>query len=207
MTGTPSKAKREAPSARRARIIEEAIRVIGRGGYHAFTVQEMALRSGLTCAGLLYHFGSKGGLLLAVLKEFETREAKLMAPLVRAAEQDPGSPQAKAALLQFLRTMAVRMREQPHVGRLIMMLQTESIDPSHPAHLWWQARESAVLELFMRLIAPYTSAPRETALLMFAMLDGLGEHWMRQEQAFDLVAMWDAALAALLPEVTRPAPG
>ena len=44
---------------RRARILEAATEIIGVRGYHAFVLQDLAKRCGLTNGGLLYHFTSK----------------------------------------------------------------------------------------------------------------------------------------------------
>jgi len=47
------------PEVRREQILEEAISILGRLGYHGFTIHELAERCGLSNAGLLYHFPSK----------------------------------------------------------------------------------------------------------------------------------------------------
>ena len=51
---------------RRARILDETLRIVSERGYHGFGIQELAERCGLTKPGLLHHFGSRGELLLAI---------------------------------------------------------------------------------------------------------------------------------------------
>ena len=69
---------RNDPEVRREQILDEAIRIIGQRGYYGFTVQELAQRCGLTNGGLLYHFGSKEQLLIAVLEERNRRNAEIV---------------------------------------------------------------------------------------------------------------------------------
>jgi len=69
MRQATQKAAREEPSLRREQILDETIRILGEQGYHGFTIQELAKRCGLSNAGLLYYFGSKDLLLIAVLDE------------------------------------------------------------------------------------------------------------------------------------------
>jgi AcrR family transcriptional regulator len=193
-------ASRDDQDSRRAQILDEAIRIVGERGYYGFTVQELAQRCGVSNAGLLYHFSTKDILLLAMLEEFERRERAAIAPLAALAKQAP-SP---AALADLLRTMVARSATQPELGRLCMVLASESLDPSHPAHAAFRAREAAVLALFTRLVSPYVTEPRSTARQLFALLDGLGQQWVREDQAFDIQAEWDRAMASLIPALDLP---
>lgn len=54
-------------AAKRAEILDAALRLIAENGYGGATVQQIADAVGLTKAGVLHHFGSRDGLLLAVL--------------------------------------------------------------------------------------------------------------------------------------------
>lgn len=192
---------REDPELRRAKILDEGIRVIGERGYYGFTVQEMAQRCGLSNGGLLHHFPSKDHLLLAVLAEIEAREAAAMAPLVDAAARAPHGDQAKAAVRELLITLVARASAEPQITRFLAELTLESLDPAHPAHEWGQSREAVILDLFVTLIGPYVDQPLSTARLMLSVIEGLGLQWLRANQAFDVLAEWEGALAKLLPEL------
>src|SRR5262245_17520418 len=104
---------REDPELRRAKILDEGIRVIGERGYYGFTVQEMAQRCGLSNGGLLHYFPSKDHLLLAVLAEIQAREAEVLAPLVEAAARAPHGEDAKAAVRQLLVSVLARASAKP----------------------------------------------------------------------------------------------
>ena len=192
---------REDPELRRAKILDEGIRVIGERGYYGFTVQDMAQRCGLSNGGLLHHFPSKDHLLLAVLAEIQTRETAIWAPLVEAAARGPRGESAKAAVRELLLTMLAHASADPQISRFLAELTLESLDPAHPAHEWGRAREAVILDLFVTLIGPYVDAPLSTARLLLSVIDGLALQWLRANHAFDILAEWDRALAKLAPEL------
>jgi AcrR family transcriptional regulator len=71
----------------RTRLINAAVRVFDRKGYAAASVREVAEIAGVTKPAVYYHFGSKEGLLLAILHQAERQ-------LTRTLEQAvlrPGS--------------------------------------------------------------------------------------------------------------------
>lgn len=192
---------RDDPEVRREQILDEAIRIIGQRGYYGFTVQELAQRCGLSNAGLLYHFGSKDQLLVAVVDELERREAEVIAPLVAQVEQKLEHKATSAAVVRdLLHTMVARAITEPELGRLMSVLLAESLDRAHPAYKSFRNREAIVLDLFAKLLTPFVTEPRSTARQLSALIHGLGQQWLRADQAFDILTEWDRALATLLPE-------
>jgi AcrR family transcriptional regulator len=53
----------------RTRLLNAAVRVFDRKGYSAASVREVAEMAGVTKPALYYHFGSKEGLLVAILEQ------------------------------------------------------------------------------------------------------------------------------------------
>ncbi|MEI6668931.1 MAG: TetR/AcrR family transcriptional regulator [Acidobacteriota bacterium] len=53
----------------RNRLLESAVHIFDRKGYSAASVREIAEMAGVTKPALYYHFGSKEGLLIAILDE------------------------------------------------------------------------------------------------------------------------------------------
>lgn len=195
---------REDQDARREQIIDEAIRIVGERGFYGFTVQDLAQRCGVSNAGLLYHFKTKDQLLVCMLQEFETRETAAIAPLVDLAGQTLGSSKKSAAAVQdLLRTMVARASTHPEMGRLYMVLQSETLDPAHPAYESFRAREAKTLELFAKVAAPFSEDPPTAARQLLALMDGLSQQWVRSSQGFDLVAEWDRAVATVLPALRK----
>jgi AcrR family transcriptional regulator len=64
---------------RQEQILEEATRSIAQSGYHGFSIQEVAERCRITNAGLLYYFGSKDQLLIALLQHRVSRDTAALA--------------------------------------------------------------------------------------------------------------------------------
>lgn len=199
MVSTARTRSRDDAEVRREQILDEAIRIVGERGYFGFTVQELAQRCGISNAGLLYHFRSKDQLLLCMLQTFERREIEVMTPLANLAEQRLGGQGGAAALLDLLRMMVTRASTRPEMGRLYMVLRSETLDPQHPAHESFRAWETATLDLFTKLVAPYVQEPRSTARQLVALMDGISLQWVRANQAFDMTAEFERAIAAVLP--------
>lgn len=197
----PPSPARDDPQARRAHILDQAIRVIGERGFYGFTVQELAKSCGLSNAGLLHHFPSKEQLFLAALQELETREAKFMRPLVEAAEREFHSEGGKLAVLEVLRAIVIRSTLKPQLLRFLAELQVEALNPSHPAHSWWRTRERVLTDLFVRLLGPHVGEPESVARQALAMIDGFCLRWLWTDEPFDVTAEWERALSRLLPEL------
>jgi AcrR family transcriptional regulator len=63
----------------RNRLIRAGVQVFDRKGYDAASVREIVELAGVTKPALYYHFGSKEGLLLAILKDAAQQFADVMA--------------------------------------------------------------------------------------------------------------------------------
>jgi TetR/AcrR family transcriptional regulator len=59
----------------RTRLLNAAVRVFDRKGYSAASVREIAEMAGVTKPVVYYHFGSKEGLLLAILRQAQQEVA------------------------------------------------------------------------------------------------------------------------------------
>lgn len=68
----------------RSRLLSAAVQVFDRKGYDAASVREIVEMAGVTKPALYYHFGSKEGLLLAILRDAHRQFEEAM---VRAAMQ------------------------------------------------------------------------------------------------------------------------
>ena len=79
----------------RTRLLNAAVRVFDRKGYAAASVREVAEMAGVTKPAVYYHFGSKEGLLLAILHQ---AERQLTHTLEQAALR-PGSARERIVAL------------------------------------------------------------------------------------------------------------
>jgi AcrR family transcriptional regulator len=195
----PRTRTREDPQVRRRQIVDEAIRLIGRRGYHGFTIQELARTCGLTNGGLLHYFGSKEQLLVAILQERDRRAAAVV-PTEVDFRTDAGGEGDYAAetVLQVFRAIVAQAVAEPELIRFFVVLQSEALDPAHPAHDHFLRREAMVLHEFASLLAGHVADPGATARCVYALISGLERQWLWADRGFDLLAAWDHA-AGLLP--------
>lgn len=83
------------PDAPRSRLLAAAADVFEHKGYSAASVREIVARAGVTKPVLYYHFGSKQGLLVAILES----AARELATAVSAASHEPGPARERIASL------------------------------------------------------------------------------------------------------------
>lgn len=107
-------------------LIGAAIELFGERGYQATSLKAIGERSGISHGVIPFHFGSKDGLLLAVVETcFEEFRAAVFGALT-GHDRDFGLGDLKAltdALLAF-------QRERPSVGRLFQVLMFEALGPN-----------------------------------------------------------------------------
>ncbi len=200
MTTAVRERVREDPAVRRQQIIDEAMRVIGQHGFNGFTIQLLATRCGISNAGLLYYFGSKDQLLIALLGEVERLETLAMAPLTEAARRCVAPAwESRAARLGLLRTIIERFPDRREIGRFTVILQIEAIDPTHPAHGWFQQRRRAAQALFEEMVTGLALDPQVTTRLLYSLMNGLLQQWLHEDRTFDLLAAWDEGVGRLVP--------
>lgn len=162
---------------RREQIVTAAIAVFGEHGYAGGSIRTIADRVGVSHTALLQHFGSKQGLLTAVLQEWDrqTVEASLAGvdglDYFRRLPEVMGAHLSNRGLLELFTTIAA-----------------EASSPAHPAHAFIQARYTtnlATLAAHLQLavdagdIAPLSSTEIQIDVrLVTAVLDGIGLQWL-----------------------------
>jgi AcrR family transcriptional regulator len=198
MVRRPERRRAQDADARRAQILDAAITIVGAHGFHGFALQDVARSCGLTNGGVLYHFGSKELLLLAVLEEHDRRLAEgLIAALGSKLRQAERGEAPLSVVLELLRAMMERAKAQPELTRLYAVLQAEALSQTHPAYAYFLSRDAMSLQGFQALVAPYVADPVAAARQIHALMDGLVLQWLRAERAFDIVAAWDQAAVNL----------
>jgi AcrR family transcriptional regulator len=118
-------------AASRQAILDAATAVFARRGFRGGGLAAVAKLVELTPAGVLYHFGSKEALLLAVIQERDRRAAELGADL---------APAGGIASLKGLVRFAEMSEAEPGLVTLHTVLQIENLDPSDPAYDYFQSR-------------------------------------------------------------------
>lgn len=171
---------------------EIAYDVVVQQGHRALTMAEVARRSGLTDAQLLYHFPSRDHLLVAALEHADglSRQQRTRGPAA-----DP-----EAA---FARAVNDRLAAPP-VIRLFVTVSAEGTDPEHPAHAWLLARQREIVVQYAGFLRELQAQgwahrdvdPERFARELMALWDGLQAQWLL-DPSLDLGAEVAAGLRAL----------
>ncbi|HEV7722977.1 MAG TPA: TetR/AcrR family transcriptional regulator [Iamia sp.] len=123
---------------RRRAIVAAATEHFAREGYRGTGIAAIAKAAGVTTGGVLHHFGSKEGLLVAVLQQRD-RDA------LTAFEAAP--PTTAADELDRWVAVAAWTEDRAAVAALHTVLLAESIAEDHPARGFFLERNRAVVEV------------------------------------------------------------
>jgi AcrR family transcriptional regulator len=185
----PYAAGREAQRA----IVEAARTVFAERGFRAGSLRDVGERAGVSAANVVHHFGSKHGLLLAVLEARDEASGEELLQLFGRGELVPG-----------LRGLVRANSLQRDLIRLYATLGSEAADPAHPAHDHFRTRYADI----RGHLASGIERARETGALppgpdagevaagLLAVMDGLQTQWLLDE-TFDMAAAFDAHLVSI----------
>lgn len=177
---------------RREQIVETASKVFAELGYSGGSIRTIATRMDVSPASLLQHFGSKEGLLEAVLEDW-ARQTEAVVPVdVRGLAHIEG----------FRRLMDFHL-EHRGLMELFLTMAAEASSPVHPARGFIQRRYAGSLdELVHHLhearevgeIGQLTHREIETEVrMLFAVMDGLELQWLLDPDV-DLPGLFNAYL-------------
>ncbi|WP_049577488.1 TetR/AcrR family transcriptional regulator [Nonomuraea sp. SBT364] len=181
----------------RSRILDSAMELFSRSGFHAVSLRDIAAHAGLTHAGLLHHFPGKDALLIEVLKRREVLTAEIVSAYDSSAEP-------AEVIRRHVDQLARNMRTPGLVG-LFVKVSAEATAPGHPAHTYFVERyrrlrkgTARVLgELFAQATPPLKHDPDAVAGQLIAVVDGLQTQWLLDPDRVDM----HASVLAFLTEL------
>ena len=162
-------------TAKREEILQHAVDVFGRLGFHAASMREIAKECGLSQAGLLHHFPNKEALLLALVDEREH------------SQEIENSTFGQDWTEVFYERMLCNM-ENEALTRLWANLVGEATDRQHPAHNYFLERYQKIRTEFAQFMAnskDITDEDRMRSTLLIAFWDGLQTQWLLDDD-FDM---------------------
>ncbi len=162
--------------ARRQAIVDAAVALFATHGFRGTSVAAVAEQVGVTDAGVLYHFGTKEELLLAVLADHDRRYEHVLAETMA-----PGGRTA----LEGLRHWGTEMEAQRDLQALYVLLSAEHMRDDSPTHRYFEVRYERVQALFTDLFAQAATRgelrtdlePGREASLLLAVVEGLRLQW------------------------------
>lgn len=162
---------------RREQLLGIAMDVFGEHGFAGGSLRTIAEQAGVNHATLIQHFGSKEGLLTAVLEEWDRQTVENSLTDVSGLDYFRRLPDAMSAhqdnrgLLELFITMAAEASSPVHPGRAFITQRYGANLATLAAHL----REAVQVGD----IAPLSPAQIEVEVrLITAMLDGIGLQWL-----------------------------
>jgi AcrR family transcriptional regulator len=183
---------------RRQAIIESAVEVFGKHGFHAGYLRLIADKVGVTPAALLYHFPSKEELLIAALKHWDAQSDDLT-----------GTEFSGLAFIDKQRTVVRRNATLRGLIELFASMSTEATNPDHPAHEFFVQRYDRVVRTFSHAFSTALAAgevradlsPETEARSIVALMDGLQIQWLL-DPGVPMPEVFDACLESLLERIS-----
>jgi TetR/AcrR family acrAB operon transcriptional repressor len=180
--------KREQSELSRERLIEAATRLFAERGYRDASVQAIGEAAGISRGSIFWHFGSKEGLLWAVVQRAFTRwEAETLVPEV-------GDARGEEAIGRALRAHRRFLADEGGTLRLLFVLMLEALGPRPEL-----AGEFARLHRDLRVLAtPWLEEavadgdfrddvdPESIVTLIIATLGGIVYQYLLDAQGVDL---------------------
>jgi AcrR family transcriptional regulator len=185
---------------RRRQLLDAATALFARSGSRGTGIAAVAERAGVTGATLLHHFGSKEGLLQAVLEDRDERQRERWESVVA-----PGGLET----LRRLNRVAASWRADPAVARLHDVLMAESLEENTPLHDYFVRRQSGLRASLRRAIEEGQRTgevradvdARLVAIEIAAFLDGISVQWQLDAKRIPLERVFeqycDTLIAAL----------
>ncbi|GMA29102.1 TetR/AcrR family transcriptional regulator [Arenivirga flava] len=168
----------------RQAILDAALEVFAESGYRGSALRTVADRVGMSEAGLLHHFRSKGKLLIAVLEHRDQHSYDYV----------PLDTMVGADSIRGLVALAAHNATQPGVVELFCTLSAEATSPDHPAHEYFRNRyewtHRSISASFRKVaddgdLRPGLT-PESAARATVAMMDGLQVQWLLDRDALDM---------------------
>jgi len=162
--------------------------IIDAEGHQSLTMRALARACGMTAPGLMHYFPDMATLVVAVVDHRDTRDRAGLATFA------PGPGATRRVLGEIVDNIVAR----PQAAELFAIVEAQAIDSRHPGHEYFRARAERLVDEFSPLMAAEFAHPRELAMQLFGVMDGLQLNWLRDRAAFGLRERWDAVADAIV---------
>lgn len=173
----------------RARILEHALQLFSEQGFERTTVKQLAQTAGMS-PGLVYHyFRSKDDVLRAI---FHESVQQVQAAFAQAESvEDPGE-----RIERLVRASLAGVREHKRFWRLFNGLRLDSryVEVVFRDGMQWTATIRETMERYFREAG--AAEPAVEAALLFALIDGVTQHFVFEPGRYPLEAMAERIVQA-----------
>lgn len=186
---------------RRQQLVDIAAELFAQSGFRGTGLAAVAEAAGVTPAGVLHYFGSKTGLLQAVLEKHYQGELPKLEEASRVHSPD--------GLLRIFEVVVDGLVDRPGLARLFSVLVAENLAPGDPAHANFVLRYASLRKAFVEWLEQAKrdgSVRREVdsealAVEMVAFMDGVQLQWLIDSDSVDLRASYRAYAGGLLERI------
>jgi AcrR family transcriptional regulator len=173
---------------RREQILDAAAEAFAVQGYRNVSLASIAPVVGITAQGVMHYFPTKTDLLLGVLERRKERDTVHFTSMLR--ELGITLPDL------LIEVMRHNVEDEPGLATLDAVIGAESVDPAHPTHGWYAARNERLRRDLAVGVEQSKAAGEMRADLdasaiaaqILAMLDGLILQWALEPGSLDVVA-------------------
>jgi AcrR family transcriptional regulator len=180
-------------AARRDEILAIAMRMLAERGYQHTSLRAIARTLGVEPAHILYYFGSREELLLAVVQEWLDDGGE--------GSEDPPAPLER---LDHFVTVVNRNASIPGIVKTYLALSAEAADPDHVAHDFFLERFGLLVAELAEAVRAEQQAgrgrpgvdPEQAARGLIAVADGIQLQWLI-DPSTDVTGELSAVVASL----------
>ena len=182
----------------RDRLLDATLRLVSEKGSADTTFEAISEASGISRGSIRFHFGSKSGLLFAVVdRVFDVWENEVLAPLLG----DDGP----TTFAEAIHANRVFVEENQEAGRLFFVLMFEALGPRPEL----RPRFAELYERFRRFIRIWVGAARKNgsvatdvdvdgaSTVILGALVGLHYQWQLDPEKIDLDRVYSTLTTAL----------
>jgi AcrR family transcriptional regulator len=188
---------------RRIAILEAAIDVFGEHGYRSGGLKALGKKVGISPAGILHHFGTKEGLLHALIDYRFEREADNYLPVFAAGGR---------AMLEAMPRIARDLLNGARFHRLFAVLIAENLSPGAPLHDHFVEAQRVARHMTVAAIRAGVERgefradidPELIATEMVAFTIGMQNQWLLDHDTVRLTDTYEQYANALIERLTPP---
>lgn len=183
---------------RRRAIIEAAMELFSERGFRGTGVAAVAERAGISASGVLHHFGTKEGLLQAVVEERDARAGEPLVGFWRERSLD--------AIRRGYVWLARAIEAEPELAALHTVLLAENFGPDDPLHDFFTRRARIVRKATRRMLEEARGAGKvardvdaaAAADEIIAFQEGAQLVWLQDPDRLSLVRLYEGYFDALV---------
>lgn len=163
-------------------ILQTALRLFAENGFDGTPTSRIAREAGVSEGLIFRHYGSKAGLLEAILQQGKSQVDESMQPYRRDA--DP-----RTAIVQHIQESFRLIRENASFWRLVHQLRHQQAVQQSAEQQIEAFKQSVVMQLAVPFRLLGAAQPVEEALLLFALIDGVTAQYVQMPDVYPLDAM------------------